>query len=160
MIDRTTLADEFNMEAEEIIHELQLATGNATIDNPNQYIEDNIVKANTLLDMVLRESEAGNFSPRMAEVGSLLINSITIAYEKILSKKMGESSLQIKRKMLSLKERELDLKEKALERPMNQNNNIIVADREAVLRLLNGDRERLLENNIIDIKEEEKDGVS
>lgn len=160
MLDRESLADEFNMEAEEIIQSLQQATGSATIDNPNQYIEDNIVKANKLLDMVLHESEAGNFSPRMAEVGSLLINSITIAYEKILSKKMGESSLHIKQRMLSLKERELDLKEKALERPMNQNNNIIVADREAVLRLLNGDRERLLENNIIDIKEEEKDGVS
>jgi hypothetical protein len=154
MLNRDTLTDEFNMEANNIIEEIRHATGEPTIDNPNQWIEDNIKKANKLLDKVLQESDAGNFSPRMVEVGSLLINSITIAYEKILSKKMGETSLQIKKNMLLLKERELNIKEKMLKMPMNQQNNIIVADREAILKLLAGEKKLLEDKEVIDIKEE------
>jgi hypothetical protein len=156
MLDRNALADEFNLEANDIIDEIRTANDTPTINNPNKYIEDNIIKANKLLDKILAESDAGNFSPRMAEVGSLLINSVNIAYEKILSKKMGESSLQIKRDMLRLKEREQTWREKVGERPINQQNNIIInGDREAVLKLLNS--QRLIDNNVVEIKEEEND---
>lgn len=165
MIDRNSLASEFNIEdeIEEFISEVNNTTGdtNPTINNPDKYVENNITKANKLLDKVLAESENGNFSPRMAEVGALLINTVNIAYEKILSKKLGESSLQIKRNMLKLKERELKYKEKMLERPQNQQNNLIITDRESMLKFLNGGNvatPKVLENkNIIDVKEE-KDG--
>ena len=95
----------------------------------------------------------------MAEVGSLLINTINIAYEKILSKKLGESSLQIKRHMLKLKEKELNIKAKMLERPQNQQNNIILTDRESMLKFLSGGATKMLEdnNNVIDVKEEDND---
>lgn len=156
MINRQSLAEEFGIEAERILQDIQNATGQPTIDNPNEWIEKNIEKANKLLDKVIHESENGNFSPRMAEVGSLLVNSINIAFEKINTKKMGESSLQIKRDLLKLKERELDIKERSLDRPQFQQNNILFTDREAVLKFLKGEQNRMLENNkdVIEIKEE------
>ncbi len=157
MIDRDALADEFNIEntANQLIADLQSATGGPSINNPSKYIEDNVRKANILLDKVISESENGNFSPRMAEVGALLLNSINIAYEKMLSKKVSDSSLQIKRDMLKLKEREQAWREKVGERPINQQNNIIInGDREAVLKLLKSEKKML--ENVIEIEMEEK----
>lgn len=157
MIDRTLLEEEFNLQAQEVIADITRATGSnaPTINNPNKYVEDNIERANKIMDKVLEEISNGNFTPRLAEVGALLANSVTIAYEKILSKHATESSLKIKKRILELKERELDIKEKALS---NQGNiihgNIIVSDRESMLRFLNGDPPKLLNNNdVIDVTE-------
>lgn len=153
MIDRVSLEDEFNLQAQEIITDIQNANGSITptIDNPDKYVENNIDRANKILDKVLEEMDNGGFTPRLAEVGALLANSVTIAYEKILSKKATESSIKIKKRMLELKERELDIKERAL---TTQNNiisgNIIVSDRESMLKFLNSAPKQLNDPNVID----------
>lgn len=155
MIDRASLEEEFNLQAQEIITGfITPPDANApNISNPNKYIEDNIAKANRMIDKVLEEMENGNFTPRLAEVAALLSNSVTIAYEKILSKHATESSLNIKKRMLELKERELDIKERALTTQNNViNGNIIISDRESMLKFLNGVPKQINDSSVIDIE--------
>jgi len=155
MIDRASLEEEFNLEAQEIISDVRRATGSnaPNINNPDKYVEDNIERANKMIDKVLEEMDNGNFTPRLAEVSALLANSVTIAYEKILSKHATESNLKIKKRMLELKERELDLKERALSTQNNViNGNIIISDRESMLKFLNGVPKQLNDSNVIDVE--------
>lgn len=103
-------------------------------EDAEKIIKDNIDRANDLLDKVQEEITSGNFSARVVEVAGQLINSVTQAAKELLSSSMNRRHLFIKDKILALKRRELDIKQLGAARPKNQN--LIIASREDVLKLL------------------------
>jgi len=131
MLDRESLHTEFDMDPiEEEVREISRSIS----DDPTVTLGENINRANDILDMLEREMRAGNLSARIAEVAGQLINSITNASKEIITNTNYKTYLQIREKMIGLKELEIKIKEKQLRKPSNQN--LIIADREAVLRLL------------------------
>jgi hypothetical protein len=97
-------------------------------------IKDNIDRANDLLDKVQQEIQNGNFSARMVEVAGQLINSVTQAAKELMTNAHTKRQINLKDKVLMLKRRELDIRQISTNAPKNQN--LIVASREDVLKLL------------------------
>jgi hypothetical protein len=138
-IDLDALAEEFNLPSVEVLPpDVSLKTTTielsaTNVDDPDKIIAQNISKANLLLDHVIREIDNGNFSPRMIEVASLLINAINGSTTQLYAKSFNEASLQLRIKALQLKEKQLGL----LARDGNvKNQNLIITDRETVLKML------------------------
>jgi len=136
LLDRSNLQEEFDMEPLE--DEVKDITSRLSED-PMEALKDNIDRANDILDILEREMRSGNLSARMAEVSGQLINSVTNASKEIISGINYSKYLQIRSKMVQLKELEIQLKERQLKKPSSQN--IIVTDRESVLRLLEDRKE-------------------
>ena len=111
-------------------------------EEAEKIIKDNIDRANDLLDKVQEEITTGNFSARVVEVAGQLINSVTQAAKELLSNSMNRRHLLLKDRVLMLKRRELDIRELGADKPKNQN--LIIASREDVLRLLKdpGEKEK------------------
>ena len=91
-------------------------------------------------------------SPRLGEVASQLITTINQAVGQIYTKEFDMSNLQLKKKGVLLKEREVKLKEltsnvKRQAETINQN--IILTDRETILKLLKNNKNeiKMLEEN-------------
>jgi len=99
-------------------------------------LKDNIDRANDILDKVQDEVEGANFSARLVEVAGQLINSITQGTKTILDNDNYNKYLDIKKGLALLKKREVDIKALKIDRPKSQN--LIVASREDVLKLLEG----------------------
>jgi hypothetical protein len=97
-------------------------------------IKDNIDRANDLLDKVQTEITNGNFSARMVEVAGQLINSVTQAAKELMTNAHTKRQIILKDKVLMLKRREIDIRQLSSNTPKNQN--LIVASREDVLKLL------------------------
>ena len=131
MLDRNNLQDEFDMKPlEDEVKDISTKLA----DDPIDALKDNIDRANDILDILEREMRSGNLSARMAEVSGQLINSVTNASKEIMSGINYSKYLKIREKMVTLKEMEIQIKERQLKKPSSQN--IIVTDRESVLRLL------------------------
>jgi len=131
MLDRNNLQDEFDMKPlEDEVKDISTKLA----DDPIDALKDNIDRANDILDILEREMRNGNLSARMAEVSGQLINSVTNASKEIMSGINYSKYLKIREKMVTLKEMEIQIKERQLKKPSSQN--IIVTDRESVLRLL------------------------
>jgi len=115
-------------------------------DDPRTTLNVNIVKANSILSLIETEMVNGNFSARLAEVASLVINSITTAAAQIMVNESNKESLQIKRNMLQLKSKELEIKERLLigrqQQESTGRDRLVITDRETVLRFLNDEREK------------------
>jgi len=115
------------------------------VEDPDVILQKNINKANILLDNILDGLNI-KVTVGMAEVASLLINSITNAVDKMYAGSFNFDSVQVKKGMMGLKEKELLIRDKALlikggsgnesNTVPTQNNNILIADREAVMELL------------------------
>jgi hypothetical protein len=155
-VDLDALAQEFNMDVDESLNvddiiEIDVDTLSASeISDPDVVISTNINKANAILDRVINEINRSGMTPRLGEVASQLISTINQAAGQIYTKEFDFGSLRIKKKMLDLKEREVLLKERISGngRGGTVNQNIIVTDRETVLRLLKENKEtKLLEQN-------------
>ena len=99
-------------------------------------LKDNIDRANDILDKVQDEVEGANFSARLVEVAGQLINSITQGTKTILDNDNYNKYLDIKKGLALLKRREVDIKARKIGAPKSQN--LIVASREDVLKLLEG----------------------
>jgi hypothetical protein len=157
MIDFDNLAQEFNTGSEFNMDNFEQAAidiekaleGQANL-NPDKILSDNIGRANAILDRLIFEINRTGMSPRLGEVAGQLIANINTAAGQLYGKDSDISNLQIKHSMLKLKERELELKEKvALQnRPGTINNNLIVTDRESILKFLseNKGKTKLLED--------------
>lgn len=113
-------------------------------------LKDNIDRANDILDKVQDEVEGSNFSARLVEVAGQLINSITTSTKTILDNDNYNKYLDIKKGLALLKKREVDIKALKIDRPKSQN--LIVASREDVLKLLEGKEDA----KIVPQKNEEK----
>lgn len=115
-------------------------------DDPITIIRNNIKKAESILTKIETEMENGNFSARLAEVASLIINSVTQAATQIIVSKANQDSLQIKKDVVQLKERELEIKQKFLAFKAQQTNEpgrdrLIITDRESIMRILKKESE-------------------
>lgn len=97
-------------------------------------LKDNIDRANDILDKVQDEVEGANFSARLVEVAGQIINSITVGVKTIIDNTNYNNYLALKKQLILLKKREVDIKALKLDKPKTQN--LIVASREDVLKLL------------------------
>ena len=155
-IDLDALAQEFDIEVNDAlmdqpIIEIETLTSN-TVSNPDEVIATNINKANAILDRVITEINNVGMTPRLGEVASQLIANINQAAGQIYTKEIDIFGLRLKKKMVELKEREVMIKEKMLSLTSKQgstvNNNLIISDRETILKLLKENKTKLLENNV------------
>lgn len=156
-LDRENLSNEFDMDfrldPSEALSVLE--NGDVDVNNPNKIMENNIIKANQVLDRLLEEMNTGNFSPRMAEVASYMIANINSAIEIINKKNTQNCDLLLKEKMLSLKEKETLVKLKILDKNTGvRNQNIIVTDRETILKMLKTDKTDKEVKKLIETKSE------
>lgn len=104
-------------------------------DDAIDALKKNIYNANQLLEKIQNEMNNGNFSSRLAEVASTVINSITQASKEILTDKNQNEYMEVRRALVLLKERETDLKEQKLVRgPVGQTTNVLIASREDILK--------------------------
>jgi hypothetical protein len=115
-------------------------------DEPRTTLNVNIVKANSILSLIEAEMVNGNFSARLAEVASLVINSITTAAAQIMINDTNKESLHLKRSMVELKHKELEIKERLLlgrqQQESTGRDRLVITDRETVLKFLKDDREK------------------
>lgn len=143
-LDRQGLEEEFNMEPvePEIVDderdefELEWEDSQESV----RVIKNNVERANEILDQIQSEMANGNFSARLVEVASQMINSITHAEKVIIDDKNYNKYLDIRKAIVLLKKREVDIKALAKSTPKNQN--LIVASREDVLKLLQNPDEK------------------
>jgi hypothetical protein len=146
-LDRDNLEDEFglttNDENTEVVEpegpdpfEVEFNNDNST----EQLLRDNIDRANAILDQLHEEMSNGNFSARLVEVAGQIINSVSSSVKEIQQGQYGKSFLLLKARMTDLKKFEIETKAKQGKQPTNQN--LIVADRESVLKLLEDSKKK------------------
>ncbi len=133
------LEEEFNLAEPEIVEPEIVEPDPFEVEweaqnNEIKILKDNIDRANDILDKVQDEVEGANFSARLVEVAGQLINSITQGTKTILDNDNYNKYLDIKKELALLKKREVDLKALKIDAPKSQN--LIVASREDVLKLL------------------------
>ncbi len=145
-LNRSNLEEILDIEVVEVQKEMASAPAQ---EEPEQIIRKNITKANNILDSIEAELKNGNFSARLVEVASLVINSITQASTQIMINKSNLDSLQIKRDVLKLKEKELEIKSRLLagQQPAGRDR-LVITDRETILKYLkDGQDVKQLETN-------------
>jgi len=112
-------------------------------NDPDNIILNNIDRANRLLDKIEGEIENGG-SARMYEVSAQMINAVTTASSSIVGSNVHMDELEYKNKVLELKEREVAIKEALGVKKTSESqitNNLIVADRESLLNIINDKKE-------------------
>ena len=155
-LDRENLSEEFGMDFRFEPDDTIPQTNDVDVCNPNAIMENNIVKANQVLDRLLEEMNTGNFSARMAEVASYMIANINSAVEILNKKNTQNCDLLLKEKMLELKEKETLVKLKILDKNTGvRNQNIIVTDRETILRMLKVDK-KLIDQKLTEGENDEQ----
>jgi len=147
-LNRNGLADIMDIEPTEAGVEQVLRPNNneAAGGDPIAIIRSNIARAESILTLIENEMINGNFSARLAEVASLIINSVTQAATQIVISKANQDSLQIKKDVLQLKEKELEIKQKYLSYKAQQQvepgrDRLIITDRESIMRILKKESE-------------------
>jgi hypothetical protein len=150
-INDKCLSEEFNMEyVEAEVKEVRKELSG--IDIPDQILFANVLRANRILDK-LEECQEGkkSFSTRAAEVASQLINAVTQATSQIMTDTYNKGYLQLRQDLVKLKELEIKIKQRAISTPRSQN--LILADRESVLKFLQGEVDRdTVDGEVIDIE--------
>lgn len=141
MLNRRNLEEEFQMTDEPI--EGEVVEDNCSDpfeqewehdEDPRSIIRENIERANSILDRVEEELTQGNFTARLVEVAAAMVNSITAASKELIGDENYRRYLQIRERMVYLKKEEIELKKKKGNAPKNQN--LIIASREDVLKML------------------------
>lgn len=116
-------------------------------DNAIEALKKNIKNANQLLAKIQDEMNNGNFSARLAEVASTVINSVTQASKEILSDQNYEDYMQVRRALVELKAKEIEIKDAKSKRPNNQTN-VLVASREEILKMLQNKTPKQIEGTV------------
>ena len=139
-INRNGLEEEFNMDnIENDIDRLEPVN----VDDPEEVIKSNIERAERILNILESELNRGNITARMMEVGSTLINSVTSSAKELISGKNYERYLQIRESLVKYKYDELEYKKNKKEQPTNQN--LIIANREDILKIISKDEPKKIE---------------
>jgi len=142
-LDRATLAEEFGLDPELFQFnpdnsEINSESADLRFDRTTEKIlRDNIERAETLMSKIEHEIDHGNFTARMVEAASLVINGITSTVKEIQTKEYNEKYMKLREKLANLKHYEIEVKRIKNERkqqPTNQN--IIITDRETLLKSL------------------------
>jgi len=161
-IDLDNLAREFNMNSdfnsnniEQHAIDIEKIIEGDNSNDPDKVLSDSIGKANAILDRIIVEINNSGMTPRMGEVASQLIQAINTAAGQLYVKDFNIGSLRLKQKMLELKEREVEIKEKLSKqnRPETINQNLILTDRETVLKLIKENREEI---KLLDCEDQNK----
>jgi hypothetical protein len=144
LLDREGLTEEFNMTEEPI--EAEVVEDENEPDpfeeewehenTPQTKIEENIERANSILDLVEEELRGGNFSARLVEVAAGLINAVTAAGKELITDRNYKLYLQTKYRMVELQKEKLEWQKSKSLTGGRTTNNLIVAKREDVLKLL------------------------
>lgn len=113
-------------------------------DDELEALKSNIYNANQLLEKIQHEMNNGNFSARLAEVASTIINSVTQASKEIISDKNYGEYMEVRRALVQLKAKEIEIKEAKAVRPTNQTN-VLVTSREDLLKMLEDKEPRQIE---------------
>jgi len=105
-------------------------------DDAVDALKKNIHNANQLLEKIQDEMNNGNFSARLAEVASTVLNSVTQASKEIISDKNYGEYMEVRKALVLLKEKELEIKEAKLVRGPTNQTNVLVTSREDLLKVL------------------------
>ena len=108
---------------------------NIDYDDAVEALKTNIFNANQLLEKIQHEMNNGNFSARLAEVASTVINSVTQASKEVLADKNYGEYMMVRKALVQLKAKELEIKEMKVGVPKNQTN-VLVTSREDLLKVL------------------------
>jgi hypothetical protein len=112
-----------------------------------EYIRDNIEKANYLLDLAITNiSDRQKISAEMMKSIASLVESITTAANSLISAEENAFGLQIRADMVRLKEREIELKSLTSGTPKSQQQNIFVGSFNDLLKQINPPQSRMLIN--------------
>jgi hypothetical protein len=112
-------------------------------------LKKNIHNANQLLEKIQSEMNNGNFSARLAEVASTVINSVTQASKEIISDKNYGEYMEVRRALVLLKEKEIEIKEQKLIRtPTGNTTNVLIASREDILKSIEGKTMKQIEQSV------------
>lgn len=106
--------------------------------DPIDALKKNIHNANQILEKIQDEMNHGNFSARLVEVAGNLINSITASSKEVINEKNNTEYMEVRRALVLLKEKELQIKEQKVVKSKNIQNNVLVASREDLLKLMQG----------------------
>lgn len=144
LLNRRGLSEELNMNFSEteVYTDVQDDIESDLVSPTEEILRNNIARANRILDRVEFEMANGNFQPRLVEVAGQLINAVSTAVANLNTTEYNFQHLQLKNRMVSLKEAEVKIKQGTANRPTNQN--IIVTDRETILRMLENKDKKLI----------------
>ena len=136
-LDRKELSKEFDIE--------YIKSENKKLENQSknaeESLEENVERANRVLELVESELNEGNFSARLVEVAGQIMNTITNANKEIITNINYKTYLQIREKLIQYKYDELKSKQKNIK--MTTNQNIIVSNRKDILEILGGDNKEI-----------------
>ena len=141
-INRDNLSDVFDMD--EIESEVERLTLVSESD-PEEALKENIDRANRILDRVEQELDNGNFTARMVEVAGNILNTVTNSSKELITNINYKKYLQIRESMVKYKYDELEAKQQKFRSPTSQN--IIVSNREDIMKLINGEVEQIEDTN-------------
>ncbi len=137
-IDLVGLQDEFGITQEPVDVEYDFPEKPQT---PDQILHANVVKANHILDRIISDIEGGAMSARMAEVAAKTVDSITNIATSMGNINFQYQDLQNKLSMIKLKEKQLEIQQgKVTNINKIGSQNIIVSNREDLLKLLKGEK--------------------
>ena len=140
-LNRNNLSDVFDMEdIESDIDRLNLVSDT----DPEEVLKENIDRANRILDRVEQEIEGGNMTARMVEVAGNILNTVTNSSKEIMANINYKKYLQIRADMVKYKYDELESKQAKFRSPTSQN--IIVSNREDIMKLLSGETKQIEES--------------
>jgi len=143
-IDLETLQEEFGITREPVDVVYEFPDKPST---PEQILQQNVVKANLVLDRIISEIEGGSMSARMAEVAAKTVDSITNLAATMGNLTFQFQDLQTKLAMIKLKERQVEIQQNKITQVTKiGNQNILVTNREDLLKLLKGDKNKQLEH--------------
>lgn len=141
-LDRKGLSNEFDIE--------YIKAENKKLEkqskNAEESLEENVERANKILDMVETELENGNFSARLVEVAGQIMNTITNTNKETLANINYKTYLQIREKLIQYKYDELESKQKKIK--MTTNQNIIVSNRKDIMKILSGDNKQIEDKEV------------
>lgn len=137
-LNRDNLSDVFDMK--DIESEVDRLTLVSETD-PEEALKENIDRANRILDRVEQELENGNFTARMVEVAGNILNTVSNSSKELLSNINYKKYLQIRASMVKYKYDELESKKAKFRSPTSQN--IILSNREDIMKLLNGETKKI-----------------
>lgn len=113
-------------------------------ETPEDFLRENIRKANVFLDAALEQINAEHFDgthiglgPEMLTAAARMVDSISNASDKLLGAANDFESLLLKQETLKLKEKELQLKMISGQTPKSlSQTNIVVTSREELMKLI------------------------
>jgi len=116
-------------------------------DDAVDALKKNIHNANQLLEKIQHEMNNGNFSARLAEVASTVINSVTQASKEIISDENYGEYMEVRRSLVMLKEKEVEIKAIKAKKPNNQTN-VLITSREDLLKKLENNNPKQIMHDV------------